>query len=158
MQATSTFMVSAIPILPKFGGASSAAISKPVLMLITAPVTASSTFAVGVLKGDSMHKSLANAVISTGMSAVPLGDKLEKLAMPITVTLGVTAQKVASAGLQSAASMAADIAQGKVVDWAMDTKKPDPIFGLTCQLARKYSSEDYICSTALCPASYSPKG
>lgn len=160
VQATSTFFVNAIPLLPKFGAAGVGnEISKPVLMLITAPVNAFSTFAVGVTKGDSLGKSLINTIISTGLSAVPLGDAIDKLALPIAVKYSMpTLQKAVSAGVQSAVGVALDRAQSAVVDRLTKPHKPHvshqlaKLIGVPGTPASPRTNKEYVSDEVMCLA------
>ncbi|MBT2143901.1 MULTISPECIES: hypothetical protein [unclassified Rhodanobacter] len=164
LQATATFMVSAIPIMPKLtpGGA---AISKPVLLMITTPLNAFSTFAVGVAKGDSLGKSLTSTVVGLGVSALPLGDRLEKLAMPLATRLvaaPMAAEIVTKVGAGMVMDKVADAASDRVYD--MLTAKPKPhvskqvqhMVGVNTRLDRVLASDDYISRTVMLPASYTP--
>lgn len=163
LQATGTFMVNAIPIMSKLapGGA---AMSKPALLMITTPWNAFTTFAVGVAKGDSLGKSLTSTVVGLGMSAIPLGDRLEKLAMPIAARLvaAPAAEIATKVGVGMVMDKITDVASDRVYDKLVAKPKPHVskqirhMVGVTTQLDRPMSSDDYICRTVMLPASYTP--
>ena len=148
--ATSTFVVNAIPILSNLG---KDPVKQSVLILVKAPMSAFSAFAVGMTKGDSISKSLASALFSAGISAVPFNAKIKNWALPIFAK--VSWSQVGTGAAASFVHAGANMGGAALAD--LITAKPKPhvsaqvsnLVGVATHIDRSLSSADYIRRTAL---------
>jgi hypothetical protein len=167
VQATSSFIVTAVPILAKLPGLGrTPPVKNSVLLLVKAPMSGFSAFAAGMAKGDGAGKSLRSAVASMGLSAIPLDDKLDDILMPLSATLAPALRdrvKVAAVSLlEPAMDRVVDLAKDKIDDLLADklAEKPRPhvsaqmrnLVGVATRVDRALSNSDYVSRTTLCPA------
>lgn len=184
IQATSSFIITAVPILakipPRFGNTPPP--SKLVLLMVKAPISGFSAFAVGMSKGDGAGKSLMSAVASMGISAIPLEEMMDGLLVPLSASLAPAIKEgvkeavkkglkenakegiklAATSVLEPSIDRLSDLGREKLDDrWAERlAEKPRPhvsapvrnIVGVATRVDRALSNSDYIGLTTMCPA------
>jgi hypothetical protein len=151
LQGTGTFVVGAISIAPNLATATAASrgvtatmqasrastlvapaaastAEKVTLMVVGAQLNAGFTMATGLAQGNSLRQSVAAAAVSGGLSMLPAGDLLGKLALPVSMRL-VTDAAV------SIASDAASTAVGNAAADRQSITQPPQVSGRGRQLS-----------------------